>query len=350
MIDHRRLMSTPALPSSAEASGLLSSVSETIDPFDSTPQSGKSPVDYFPLVECCSGEAPTPAPRVLSPQFGGRNQPHQSSRQDSMLDQYSNVSSEDKDTSDRDSAYDYPPPRRTSDRDSAYDYSFPPGSGSRDESKRDSTYDYPPNFLRRSCDDDHERPLWECESRPVQEVIGDTYDVLPPKSHYVHRNPSNASHHDAGRDPGSADDVYDMPPLSSRTANPLPPPKAHPVAPKLHRYINAAPTPVASNRTSTSVAHVSTDDGVYLAMNSSESASNMYMPMVEMDHSGGQPRRMRSVIQSPAHQKSEKTPKAPATLPRTFGKSLQTFFIEFFFILKVLNVIETAASFEVFSD
>lgn len=320
--DHRRLMSTPA---SAETSGLLSTVSETIDPFDSTPKSGKSPEDYFPLVECISGEAPTPPPRVLSPQFSSHSQPRQSTRQDSTLDQYTNVPNED--TSDRDSAYDYPPPRQTtSDRDSAYDYNFPPGSGSRDESERDSAYDYPPNFLQRSCDGDPERPLWECESRQVEEVIGDTYDVLPPKSHYVHRNLSNASHHSVGRDPCSADDdTYDMPPLLSRTTNPLPPPKAHPVAPKLHRYINAAPTPVASNRTTlTSVPRVSTDDGVYLAMNNAESTNNMYMPMAEMDHS--QPRRMRSVIhQSPAHQKSDKPPKAPATLPRTFGKSAKFF-------------------------
>lgn len=324
-LDNRHQVSTPV--SSGDSSGLLSPVSEMHDPFDSPPRSGtqQSPEDYFPLNECSSGGTPTPAPRggtdnpVRVVTVSVRTQPrhtscssqHSDNRESNVYKVPPLLCTGTYQEPSSDTTYDYPASSvRECQRDSNYDY--PPPLNSLQEGSRDLTYDYPPSIPRRSCDSDSEQPLWECESKQVPEVIGDTYDLLPARPLAV--PPRHSSGVNVG-DPHS--DVYDIP-ASCRTSNLPPPPKAHPVASKVHRYINAAPT-VLSSAPCDAVS--SNDDSVYLAMSNVESGNNVYMPMSEVDDFDG---RMKDAVSS-AKRTSEKPPKAPLTLPRSFGKCLNTF-------------------------
>lgn len=319
----RHQVSVPV--SSGDSSGLLSPLSEMQDPFDSPPRSGnqQSPEEYFPLNECSSGGTPTPTPRGVTDNpvkvvtVSIRNQPRHASSSSQRSDRDSEVykvpplqcSGVYQEPS-SDSTYDYPASsEREWQRDSNYDYP-PPLNSLQNEGGRDLTYDYPPSVPQRSCGSDSEQPLWECESKQVPEVVGDTYDLLPPRPLVV---PPRNSIGVAVGDPHS---VYDIP-ASCRTSNLLPPPpKAHPVAPKVHRYINAASAVVSSTQRDA----VSNDDSVYLAMSSVESGNNVYMPMSEMDDFDGHCSRMMSAGQSSANRVSDKPPKAPVTLPRSFAK------------------------------
>lgn len=211
-------------------------------------------------------------------------------------------------------------------RDSNYDYPPPLGGGSAD---RDSNYDYPPGAVPVVQDDDCVRPIWECESRTSVDLPGDTYDIIPPRSNSQQfSNGSNfSSLPPAPRPPTNLDDVYDIP---GRSGSQMAPPKGHRM-PSVHRYINAAPTPIRTQvRSQTRVS--AADEGLYLPMTSGEGAGDVYLPMNQMDklmnqfNSPGPAKRGVGTLPPPppvplgGRSSGEVPLKAPMTLPRSSGK------------------------------
>lgn len=209
------------------------------------------------------------------------------------------------------SGHNFPYDQRSSgegSRDSNYDYP-PPTSGS--HADRDSNYDYPPGAVPVQYDKDEDcvRPLWECESRASTDLPGDTYDIIPTRSH-SQQLPNGASFSSlppAPRPPTNLDDVYDIP---GRTGSQMAPPKAHKMPPNVHRYINAAPTPVVR---SSQTRGGSAEEGLYLLMAGGESANDVYMPMNQME------KMMVGQMNTPAKRSVGTLPPAPPVPHAAFG-------------------------------